>query len=483
MTEPTPQEYPAATNAFTTLRDKIYIHELPSYANKIFYSLGFLALTALLMLVATGIVLAFMGPTWWLTSTWGIHFRSIHSWSVQAFMAILFCHVLVGLSTSAFKPPRRMVWVFGAIIFCLALIQTEFGYALRGDFSSQYRIISGADFWNGAYLGWLINPENLTLDFATHVAIIPLTILGLFVLHYLLEHTYGIAKPYRKDIAYKVVPANHIPMYVRGGALVVLILAMAWLFPSPFVAPETISGVAQTDPQLVAQTLLQEFDHTSGTATYLDSIDPYTYDTRQVYVVVPYEQVATLETNNLGSTTDAWTTFQTESSDQQQSDIAAAHAYFDATTTPITATSSAQQQSFANNPVITIINSLVPTAQSGLYESIINHESPNTNYTYNIRFLTDLGVLDTEAAAVHITTAEWGMAREETGSLTKLPPGAWWFAPIGILNSTVLAGDNNGDRDAAAILGLVMLVFILFPYIPYLNRVPEYLPFAKWIWK
>ncbi len=473
-------EYPAKTSAFKTLRDKIYIHEFPSYGNKIFYSLGFLALTSLILLVLTGSIMACMGPTWWLTSVWGIHVRSIHEWSVQAFMAILVCHFLVGLSTSAFKPPRRMVWVFGAVIFCLALIQTEFGFALRGDFSSQYRIISGADFWNGAHLGWFINPENISQDFAIHIAIIPIIILGLFVLHYLLEHTYGIAKPYRKDVAYQIVPANHIPMYVRGGALVVLVLAMAWLFPSPFVAPETIRGVATQDPTLVAQTLLQEFDHTSDTATYLDSIDPYTYDTRQVYVVVPYTLAST--------SSDAITIFQTESPDQQQSDIAQAHAYFDATTTATVATGatdavSAQQHTFAHNPVIAIINSLVPLAQSGVYESILNQESPNTNYTYTTRFLTDTGVLDAEAAAVHITTAEWGMVREETGSLAKLPPGAWWFAPIGILNSTVLAGDDNGDRDAAAILGFVMLVFILFPYIPYLNRLPEYLPFAKWIWK
>ena len=462
------------TNAFRTLRDKIYMHEFPSFANKIFYSLGFLALTSLTMLVVTGITLAFMGPTWWLTSPWGIHFRSIHEWSVQAFMFILVCHFLVGFTTSAFKPPRRMVWVFGAVIFCLALIQTEFGFALRGDFSSQYRIISGADFWNGSYVGWFLNPENLSQVFAIHIAIIPISILGLFVLHYLLERTYGIAKPYRADIAYKMVPADHIRLYVRGGALAVLILVMAFVFPSPFVAPEKISGVATQDPALMAQTLLQEFDHTSGTATYLDSIDPYTYDTRQVYVAVPYEQLLSVA-DVMSDMPDAWATFSSESADQQQEDIAQAHTYFDATTTPAVVN--------PNNPVIAMVNALVLAAQHGLYESIINQESPHTNYTYEIRFLTDTGVLDAEAATVHITTEEWGMVREETGSLTKLPPGAWWFAPIGILNSTVLRGDDNGDRDAAMILGAVMLLFILFPYVPYLNRIPEKLHLAPYIWK
>ena len=35
-----------------------------------------------------------------------------------------------------------------------------------------------------------------------------------------------------------------------------------------------------------------------------------------------------------------------------------------------------------------------------------------------------------------MATAQWGMAREETGSLLKLPPGPWWFAPIGLINSS-----------------------------------------------
>ena len=70
--------------------------------------------------------------------------------------------------------------------------------------------------------------------------------------------------------------------------------------------------------------------------------------------------------------------------------------------------------------------------------------------------------------------------REESGVL---PPGAWWLAPLGILNHTILANNVNGDRDAAEILGLLALLLVLFPYIPFLNRIPEKLPFARWIWR
>ncbi len=432
----------ANANAFATLRDKIYIHELPSYGNKIFFSLGFMALTSLVLLVLAGITMAFMGQAWWLFSPLGIFTRSVHLWAVQAFIAILVLHIIVGFITSGFRKPRRMVWVFGAIIFCLALITTEFGYGLRGDFDSQYRAVSGADFWNGSYLGHWLNPLNYMQVFALHVVIIPLAIFLLFLAHYLLERTYGISKPYRADIKYKMVAADHRALFIRGGALAALILVFAFFFHSPYVAPITIASVAEQDPSLVSTTLQQEFDHTSGTATYLDSIDPYTFDTRQVYVVEPYEQYV-------------------------------------ASAQPSTFTNTA---SAANSAAMIAV--LMPLTKSGLYESMLNQENPSINDTYPLRFLNDMGVLDSKAASLTMDTAQWGMIKDETGSALSLPLGSWWFAPLAIVNSAFDLPDNpNGDRDAAEILGFIMLIFILFPYIPYLNRVPELLRLAPFIWK
>ncbi|HUX35547.1 MAG TPA: cytochrome b N-terminal domain-containing protein [Candidatus Paceibacterota bacterium] len=465
-----PQKYSKRTNAFKTLRDKIFMHRLPSYGNKIFFSLGFLALTCLTMLVLTGIILAFMGQNWWLHSALGIYVRSVHLWSVQAFIAILVLHVLVALATSGFRAPRRMVWVFGATIFFLVLIQTEFGYGLRGDFSSQYRAVSGADFWNGAYLGYWLNPLNYTQSFAIHVAIIPLAILMLFLGHYILEHTYGISKPYREDIKYKMVDADHRILFIRGGVLAAIILTLALFFHSPYVPAVRISDVAGHDPKLVATTLLSEFDRTSGTATYFDSIDPYNFDTRQVFIAVPYEQYMAN-----GSGSDAWAEFSKEPAGVQQADIKEARMYFNATdTSAFTGTT---------NPVVAILNTLMPAAKSGLYESLLNQENPSANSTYTLRFLNDTGALEDKATSLNMNTAQWGMTKDETGSLLKLPPGSWWLAPLGLVNTAFnLLNNPYGDRDAGEILGLVILLFILFPYIPYLNRLPEKLNLGRFIW-
>lgn len=469
--EQDPPEYSPRTNAFKTLIDKVYIHRLPSYANKIFYSLGFMALTCLLLLVLSGITLAFMGQTWWLTHPLGIYVRSIHLWTVQAFVALLVLHVLVALSTSAFRAPRRMVWVFGAIIFFLVLIQTEFGYGLRGDFSSQYRAVSGADFWNGSYLGHWLNPLNYTQTFALHVAIIPLAIFFIFILHYLLEHTYGIAKPYRKDVAYKMVDANHTMLFVRGSTLVAAIFVLAFFFHSPYVPAVRIADIAAQNPALVQSTLLQEFNHTSDTATYLDSIDPYTFDTRQVFVVIPYEQ--TLVNSSAG---DAWTAFSNAPADVQRAYIAQAGDYVVATSTAAFASTT--------NPVITMLGTLMPIAESGLYESLLNQENPSINDTYSLRFLNDMDVLEAKATSLNMNTAAWGMAKDEGLATSPLPPGSWWFAPLGLVNTAFnLLSNPNGDRDAGVILGLVIFIFILFPYIPYVNRIPELFNLGPLIWK
>ena len=127
-----------------------------------------------------------------------------------------------------------------------------------------------------------------------------------------------------------------------------------------------------------------------------------------------------------------------------------------------------------------MINAIMPVVKSGLYESILSTKDSD----YTLRFLSDLHVLSKKALAINMATAQWGMSREETGSLLKLPPGPWWFAPIGLINSTFNLLDNkHGDRIAGQILAALMFMFIFFPYIPFINRIPKYLPFAPFIWR
>ncbi|MCL5007046.1 MAG: cytochrome b N-terminal domain-containing protein [Patescibacteria group bacterium] len=447
----------------------IMIPEVPSYGNKIFYSLGFLALACFLILAASGLVMVFSGPSWWLTTSAGLFFRSLHLWAAQAFILIIILHLLVVFLTSAFKGKRKLTWVLGSLMFILALFEAEFGYGLRGDFSSQWRTLQAADLYNGTGLGLFINNLNYAQIYGIHIVFIPFIIFTLLGFHYFLVRVLGIAKPYRADIKYEMVPANHAALFLRGFALVAVLIILALTFPSPTVLPTTIQDVAQSDPSLVAQTLMGEMTRTSDTANYLDSIDPYAFDTRSVYITVPYTQyLQTFGGVNLLQT------FNDENSGLQKQNLQTASAYFNGSDKTITGTQA--------NPVIGVINALTNMAKSGLYQAALQGESTNwLNKTYTDRFIADTGIIDAKAEKLRMTTEQYGMIREENSSL--LPPGAWWLAPLGLMDNTILANDPNQDRDGAEILGMLILLLVLFPYIPYVNRLPEKLGAAKLIWK
>lgn len=444
------------------------LQTVPAYANKIYYSLGFLSMTSLVVLVLTGMVMVSIGPDWWLTNSLGVYFRSIHLWATQAFIFFIFLHLLIVFLTSGFKGPRKLTWVLGSLMLFFVFAEAEFGYILRGDFSTQWRSLQASDLYNGAGIGAFVNNLNSTQIYGIHIIFLPLTILALLFGHYLLIKIRGIAKPYRSDVSAQNVKANHMVLFLRGTVLVAAILILALFFKSPFIAPYTVKDISKSDPSLIAKTLIAEFDHTSDTAVYLVSINPYTYDTREIYIVKPYTQY--LELNN---GFNSLTTFNSEDKQTQDQQLKDAADYFDKG-------GAIQASGESQNPVITIVSSLVIMGQSGLYEDSLKGASIPKGTTYATRFIADTGVLESKAEDLKITTPDYGMVKEENGII---PPGAWWLTPIGVLNHTVLAKDENGDRDGAIILGLMVLLLIAFPYIPFLNRLPEKLPFAKWIWK
>jgi len=328
--------------------------------------------------------------------------------------------------------------------------------------------LQGADFYNGTGIGTWVNNLNYRQIYGIHLVAIPALILGLLFLHYLRVRVLGIAKPYRKDTHVATVKANHNVLFARGGVLVALILLLAAVFPSPFLEPTTIKSVADADSKVIAQTLVKEFDHSSDTATYLDSIDPYKYDTRSIYVEQPYNQLTAL----LNRSNNQLSLYNAEPKSLQDQQLKQATDYFN---------NSYPGKTDANNPLEQVIISLTNMAAAGVYQPALNVPGPSGDQTtYSLRFLSDTGVLDDRAQALGVTTDQYGMLREEKGHI---PPGAWWLAPIGVLNHTVLANDNNGDRDGAIILGLFLLLLVAFPYIPGLNRLPEWLKVYKLIWR
>lgn len=449
----------------------LMIQDAPAYANKFFYSLGFLSATSFILLVVSGTIMSLNGPNWWLTSSAGKYLRSVHMWSTQAFVLFILLHLLVVFFTSAFKKPRRFTWVLGVFMLLFVLAETEFGFVLRGDFSSQWRSLQGADFYNGSGLGRWLNTLNYKQIYGIHIVAIPLLIIGLLFLHYLLVRFLGIAKPYRKDVSAKTVPANHKLLFARGGVLIVLVMALALILPSPYLKPTTIQEIAKSDPKTMAITLVKEFDGSSDTAGYKDNIAPYTYDSRQVYIYDPYTQLVQTGSNG---TKDQVAIYQRESSELQTQQLKDASTFFDSW--------DGKNPDPTNNPAVSIVDKLVSMAKAGLYEpalSVANDSAnPGNSTTYVLRFLSDSGVLEDKASGLNLTTDQYGMLHEEGGHA----PGGWWLAPIGVLGHTLLKNDTNGDRDGSIIFGSFFLLLIAFPFIPIVNQLPDKLKVYKLIW-
>src|SRR5665213_204129 len=148
------------------------IAEVPAYANKFIYSLGFLSMTCFVVLIITGIAMVAFGPDWWLTSEVGRYFRSVHLWATQAFVLFMILHLLIVFFSSGFKKPRRLTWVIGALMFVFVLLESEFGYILRGDFSSQWRGLQAADLYNGSGIGAWVNNINYQQIYGIHIVAI-----------------------------------------------------------------------------------------------------------------------------------------------------------------------------------------------------------------------------------------------------------------------------------------------------------------------
>lgn len=461
----------AVSHPLTKALKSSMLQDVPSYGNKFFYSLGFLSMISFVVLLISGLIMTFYGPTWWLTSGLGGYVRSVHLWATQAFVLFIILHLLVVFFTSGFKKPRRLTWLLGVLMLFVVLAETEFGYALRGDFSSQWRSLQGADFYNGSGLGGLLNPLNYKQIYGIHIVVVPLVLLGLLGLHYLLVRVLGIARPYRNDITVKTVPANHAKLFIRGGGLIALILALAVVLPSPYIKPTTIQSVAQQDSFLMGKTLMAEYGSTSETAVYLDNIDPYTYNTRAVYITAPYAQYHATQAKSK----DDLQLFNQQTPTVQAKQLKSANEYFgqetpDASKPP-------------TSPIMSVVQSLTLMAAAGLYEPSLTAANSGGGHadesTYTTRFLFDTGVLEQKATALNITTDQYGMVREETGRT----PGAWWLVPIGVLNHTILSGDDNGDRDAGIIFGSLLLTMLAFPFIPYVNQIPDKLKVYTLIWR
>ncbi|MDE1859435.1 MAG: cytochrome b N-terminal domain-containing protein [Candidatus Micrarchaeota archaeon] len=445
-----------------------YIKYVPSYGNSFFFTIGVYLLEIFAILAITGIVMSIFGPSWPVTTITGNFVLSVHLWAAEAFVTLMFLHLFVNFSTSMFKS-KRLVWMLGSMMMFLVLLEFAFGVALPGDFVGQVNSRAGADLWNGMGLGFWINPLNHAAVLGWHIAIVPLLLLMLMFTHYMLVKRRGLSTPYRKDIPYSMVPTDHNAMYRRMAYIFVVILAFAFFLRAPFTPPMTTQSFASATPSGFAMTLLSEFNHSSGTATYLDTIDPYRFDTRNVYIDLPYWEY--INTTHYPNELNA---FYAENISEQNASIAESFAYFEANGTVAGAINS-------SNPLTSVIGTLTRISQGGLYGPILQSETAiGTNETYTLLFLSDSDAFVNKTTDNGLQVSQWGML--SLGNAWQHADLMFWLIPYNLMQIVMsrLPWWNDLENGAVALVAFVILMFL--PYIPYLRDVPDRLGLYKLFW-
>jgi len=176
--------------------EKLLPDRQPSYVTSWIYVFGVLTIAALVVIVASGIVLAFEGPQWYHVSGVGHFVNSLHLWSVELFFFFMVVHLWGKFWMAAWRGRRAMTWISGAIAF-LASIGTAFtGYLVQTNFDSQWISAEARDGLNSVGIGAWFNVLNVGQMLLAHVAALPLIVGIIVVWHVLLVRHRGVVPPF-----------------------------------------------------------------------------------------------------------------------------------------------------------------------------------------------------------------------------------------------------------------------------------------------
>jgi quinol---cytochrome c reductase cytochrome b subunit, bacillus type len=176
--------------------EKMLPDEQPAYVASWTYVFGVLTLSAFLVVLVSGGILALKGPSWWHFSATGHYVNSLHLWSTELFMFFMVIHLWGKFFMAAWRGRRAMTWVTGAVAF-LASIGTAFtGYLVQQNFDSQWISTQAKDGLNAVGIGAFFNVLDFGQMLMWHIMLLPLVLGALTVWHVLLVRRRGVVPPF-----------------------------------------------------------------------------------------------------------------------------------------------------------------------------------------------------------------------------------------------------------------------------------------------
>lgn len=231
--------------------------EVPVHRHTVWYYFGGMTLFLFLVQVVTGILLllyyrpsaenAFESVQFIMTEVqFGWLVRSVHSWSANLLIATMFIHMFSVFFMKAYRAPREMTWLTGALLLFVFLFFGFSGYLLPWNKLAYFATKVGTDIAGvvpvvGGFArrflrgGEEVTGATLTRFFGFHVAVLPAITTVILGVHALLVQKHGMSVPpgidEQKVKAMKFVP-NFLMRDLIGWILAIGVLAaLAALFP------------------------------------------------------------------------------------------------------------------------------------------------------------------------------------------------------------------------------------------------------------
>ena len=505
--------------------------ELPAYVRSPAYFFGVCALSSLVLLILSGIVLAAFGPRWWHIDGVGHFVNSLHFWCSELFFFTLALHLWTEFFKGSWRHGRRWTWVVGGIAFVVCIGTAFTGYLSQTNFSSQWIAVEGKDALNAIGLGAFFNVLNFGQMYGFHIILLPLALVLLVGFHLLQVRIRGVVRPYaatpqeereveqlwRHKKSKKGTPEGLEPpplasdqhRYYRGlrmmpydlireglialvGILIVGVGLAAWL-SSPDEPPLTLQTYSQQSPVPFITTLMSELSGSGEIAQYgppynngtgaVQSIGPVSLqtaagvtipvDVAKFYVLEPLS-ISAMSDPTLSNALQIFTT----ANDKQQSDWEAAY-----TTALPKATVSGGHLVLADGdygPLPVMMDRLLTMGTSGALDGLLlrNGGFYQNDFTKPLLFLSE-DALQARAQQLNLLGSQWGMMNE-TGNY---PGQAWLWLYTFWYQVPPYSSAPNADLLVWITMAILTALLVFLPFLPFINRIPYYLGVHRLIWR
>ncbi len=190
---------------------------VPSFARWWWYCLGGITFFLFIIQGTTGIMLAFYYKPTAAEAYASIQFienevyfgaaiRAIHHWSANGMIVMAVAHMIRVFIMGAYKPPRELNWVSGAILLVLTLAFGFTGYLLPWDQRAFWASTVGTEIAGAVpavgnlvliFLrdGWGVTEATLGRFFGLHVLVIPIATVLVMLLHFMMIRRLGVKRP------------------------------------------------------------------------------------------------------------------------------------------------------------------------------------------------------------------------------------------------------------------------------------------------